>query len=1012
MKKEDKLRGLKGSLALLSGVSTLAMANPAFSQAVVEDEEGDVIIVRGIASSLKASQDLKRDSQGVVDALTAEDIGDFPDTNLAESLQRITGVSIDRRNGEGSSVTVRGFGPAFNLVLLNGRQMPTAFIEGGAPSSRSFDFGNLASEGIASVEIYKTGRADLPTGGIGSTLNIKTARPLDAPGLRFSAGVKGVYDDSVTSIGDTSVTPEVSAIFSNTFMDKRVGIALVASYQDRESGVAQFGTSSGWRGAYRGDENNWGTLPPSDSGRVENRPGDDDIYSVPQNGNYGLSQIDRERINGQVVLQARPIDRVTATLDYFYSQNKVQTDTNDLSVWFNHGNTESAWGNGPISDILFYNETFSPGFSDLSMGASRNATISESDSIGINVEYELTDNFTLTVDAHSSSAESRPDSPFGSSGVISTADFGLGFQGLDFRNELPVLSLGFNDGATDIAESRMLGTGSTFQASTIRTEIDQLQVFGNYEFDQSIVTSIDFGAAVTKNDFRSTFSNNQRDSWGGVGTPDDYPDDIWQRANLADNFDQLSGYQDTFQDFFVVDFDRLIEVMDDPNFRPYVADGVGVGFEPLCGGDGVCTADTVQVDRRTEEESFSAFVQINTEFEIGNMPSALFGGVRYEQTDVTSEALVGFPTGTVWVAANEFGLTGLNDPANRDFTRLEGDYDFWLPAVDFQVQPMDNVLLRASYSHTMTRPGYADIQGGQTVDQLFRLDGGTGRRGNPGLEPFLSRNIDLSAEYYYSDSSYISLGYFYKEVENFIGTTVVEGQTPFDVATPIGGQRFNDAVAATGSQDSDVIRQWIFNNSDPSTFEVFFVDGNGFVTGNIFGVPGEDPLVPFRIEEPVNSDETKSVDGWEFAWQHLLGDSGFGWIFNYTIVDGDVTFDNNTVPSDGIVQEPLIGLSDSYNIQAFYDKHGFQARLAYNWRDQFLTSFIGVSGLAGNPLYVQEFGQLDFNASYDVNEKLTVFVEGINVLDETRTVVGRSDAYINFATQTGARYQFGARYRF
>jgi TonB-dependent receptor len=117
-------------------------------------------------------------------------MGDFPDTNLAESLQRITGVSIDRSRGEGSRVTVRGLGPDFNLVTLNGRQMPTTSGLG-----RSFDFGNLASEGISAVQVFKSGRADVPTGGMGATINIVTTRPLDAPGFRATAAASAMYDD-------------------------------------------------------------------------------------------------------------------------------------------------------------------------------------------------------------------------------------------------------------------------------------------------------------------------------------------------------------------------------------------------------------------------------------------------------------------------------------------------------------------------------------------------------------------------------------------------------------------------------------------------------------------------------------------------------------------------------------------------------------------------------------------------------------------------------------------------
>ncbi len=121
----------------------------------------DEIVVTGIRSSLESSMRLKRDAQGVVDGIVAEDIGKFPDTNLAESLQRISGVSIDRSIGEGSKVTVRGVGPDFNLVLLNGRQMPGSSLQDtGASNSRSFDFANLASEAIAA----RRGLQDEPFG--------------------------------------------------------------------------------------------------------------------------------------------------------------------------------------------------------------------------------------------------------------------------------------------------------------------------------------------------------------------------------------------------------------------------------------------------------------------------------------------------------------------------------------------------------------------------------------------------------------------------------------------------------------------------------------------------------------------------------------------------------------------------------------------------------------------------------------------------------------------------------
>ena len=204
---------LSGYYGAAIGVSFPSLAAEADNQVTEE------IVVRGIRGSLVKSSDLKRDSAGVLDAITAEDIGEFPDTNLAESLQRITGVAIDRERGEGKNVTVRGFGPQFNLVTLNGRQLPT-----NQGTSRSFDFGNLASEGVSAVEVYKSARADVPTGGIGSTINIITTRPLEAPGLTATVAASAMRDHS--RYEGTKTTPEVSALFSNTFADDTVGVSL------------------------------------------------------------------------------------------------------------------------------------------------------------------------------------------------------------------------------------------------------------------------------------------------------------------------------------------------------------------------------------------------------------------------------------------------------------------------------------------------------------------------------------------------------------------------------------------------------------------------------------------------------------------------------------------------------------------------------------------------------------------------------------------------------------------
>lgn len=243
---------LATSLSLVLGVGVMLPAqaqDAATTNTAKKSDKIEVIAVTGIRGSLIKAMDIKRSSDGVVDAISAEDIGKFPDTNLAESLQRIAGVSIDRVNGEGSRVSVRGFGPDFNLVTLNGRQMPVT------TGSRSFDFANIASDSISGVQVHKTAYAANPTGGIGSTINVETLRPLNSPGMKATANVAMVNDKS-TETG--SATPEFSGLYSNTFDDNKFGVMISGSYQERESGNQQANVGTGWRSFLGKVDNDWG----------------------------------------------------------------------------------------------------------------------------------------------------------------------------------------------------------------------------------------------------------------------------------------------------------------------------------------------------------------------------------------------------------------------------------------------------------------------------------------------------------------------------------------------------------------------------------------------------------------------------------------------------------------------------------------------------------------------------------------------------------------------------------
>ncbi|MDR7156176.1 TonB-dependent receptor [Sphingobium xenophagum] len=961
----------------------------AMAQDSAVDEAPAEIVVTGIRASLNAARDIKRNAQGVVDAISAEDIGKFPDTNLAESLQRITGVSIDRSNGEGSTVTVRGFGPEFNLVLLNGRQMPTSSLGDGAsaPASRSFDFANLASEGVAGVEVYKSGRATLPTGGIGSTINIKTPRPLDRPGLRGSFAVKGVYDSSRNE--GNPVTPEISGIISDTFADGLFGIAVTGSWQKRKASVNQ--ANVGWRDGYLGSENNWGSLPQAGDPRfanIDNRPGPNDVYQVQQNASYDLNDIERERLNGQIVLQVRPADNLTATFDYTYSRNTVQVRNSNVGVWFNFNDVSSAWTDGPVAGPKFYSEQFQANEGkDLSYSGALTENRSTNKSLGGNIAWDGPGGLRLELDAHHSTAESGANNPYGTSTSVGTAVFGVRSQTVNYTKDLPVISVEMHPGINALDAGNIQATGNAFRNAYFKDRINEGQLRGRYDFDSSILDSLDFGVTYIENKVRSAYGFIQNDTWGGSTTKDQLSDDLFTLQSLPDKFKGLSGAGDPamLQQFYTFNFEKMVGFLDDLN--------------GICGGDGNCLS-TFTVDRRIRERTVAPYVQANLAFDLANRPAHFRAGVRYEKTKIRSSALVPIPTGTQWVSANEFNLTY---GTGSDFTTFRGDYENWLPAFDIDFEPIENVKLRAAYSHTITRPDYASMQGGRTVDQLFRIGGGTGSQGNPGLLPYKSKNIDLSAEWYYAPSSYVSVGFFDKRVRNFIASTRIDTDA-FGLTNPADGPRYRAAVAALGGNASTTdLRNYIFANYPASVIVDSFDPTTGNYTGKILGLP-EDSAVNFQVSTPINSDQSAHLYGFEFAIQHSFWDTGFGTILNYTIVRGDAVYDNSQPSS--VPQFALTGLSDSANAVLFYDKNGIQARIAYNWRDKFLA------GTGPNPFYIEAYGQVDASASWEFKKGYTAFVEAIDLTGTSRRGHLRSENNVFFASPGYARYGAGLRVNF
>ena len=309
----------------------------------------EVIAVKGMRSSIQESTRLKRDNTGVVDAISAEDIGKFPDTNLAESLQRITGVSISRSNGEGSKVTVRGFGPDFNMVTLNGRTMPASSLPagGGVANSRAFDFANLASDAVKSVSVYKTGRASIATGGIGATIDIVTGKPLDNPGFKANFGAKAIAD-TTNRVGD-DVTPEFSGLLSWTDNDEVFGASITANFQERHSSATGAFVNQWRTNAYNG------VIPQAaDDIQLTNAPAIGQLFSMPSDLRYSIADRERTRANAQVTFQFRPAEDWVATLDYTYSEQDLFESRAEQSIWGDTYKTALVFDDNVVKTPVFY----------------------------------------------------------------------------------------------------------------------------------------------------------------------------------------------------------------------------------------------------------------------------------------------------------------------------------------------------------------------------------------------------------------------------------------------------------------------------------------------------------------------------------------------------------------------------------------------------------------------------------------------------------------------------------
>lgn len=993
--------------AMRMGQADAQEAEPASSSET--EEQLEEIVVRGLRGSLKASMETKRDAVGVVDAINAEDIGKFPDSNLSEALQRITGISIDRRGGEGALVTARGFGAEYNMVTLNGRMMPAADAYGRAAgndprgSGRAFNFANLASESISALEVYKTSRADIATGGIGATINVKTARPFDSQQTIASFGAKGVYD-TTNRVGD-DITPELSGIFSYANDDRTWGVAVSASHQQRDSGTVGAGVDD-WRVQEWAPQGQAGEMELDPGAPVRNAPAAGQLYGLPNDLRYFFSDRTRERDNAQLTLQFAPSDTLVLTTDYTFAENHLQESRGEQALWFIRSASAVEFDTDQeVATPVMISEDVDIG-KDHGMAQQFRDQTNTLKSLGFNAEWNISDRFGLSFDLHDSSMESLPSGATGA-GEIETAMAGklVDTQTLYYNTGLPIMnytlndSLGNNNGVFDTGDigTQPLRIFYVDQA----TDIVQARIDGKLEFDNG---RFQFGVETRAMDMKQKQSEVafQAGDWG-IARPGEIPGGLLQPFNIIGEF----------HDYSTQGAATAAWKSDARALGQWIADNYGANL---------ANSTDWNQNNQVEEDTQAAYFQVALKGELGGRDTHFLAGVRYETTDVGSQSDLLIPTAIRWQDNNDFTIDRASTP-----TRLseDTDYDHVLPSFDFDVEVVDNVKARFSYSKTIARAQYEQMRSSVTI----RGPGGPTLTGiqaaadasNPALIPLESDNLDLSLEWYIGDSSYVAAGFFEKRVSNFIGNETVEEQFfgLRDVTAGPRALRAEAAIQARADHDGFVNETELFvmaaildNPQDfpngPADYDPSGAFATAVATKYDIVANEEDPFYTFLTQRPVNNKDAK-LHGFEIGGQHFFGTSGFGLAANYTYVKGDVEFDVNGDPTGG-AQFALLGLSDSANAVLMYEKHNFSARLAWNWRDEFLAN--ANRGNFRNPEFVEAYQQWDLSISYDFNPRLTVAFEGLNLTEENVRTHARSERQLWYMEDNGARYQLGARYKF
>lgn len=990
--------------SLVAGASGLAIAltlgaASASAQSADPAAQVDEVIVTGFRASLNSALSIKRNETDMVDAISAEDIADFPDLNLAEAIQRIPGVSIDRDAGEGRSLTVRGLSADFTRTRINGMEAQATTggtdSSGGANRGRGFDFNIFASELFSNIRVRKTQSAMVEEGSLGATIDLQTTRPFDFNGFRAAASAQYGYNDL-----SEELNPRFAALISDTFMDGKFGVLASIAYSERSSFEEGFSTvrwdrATAQNGGFCSPVGVTPQTPGNSSGigtnaancvtgiaRPTNTASNVAAYNtanqanvfIPRLPRYGRLVHEQERTGFTGAVQFRPREGTTISYDLLYSNLDSTRQENFLqALSFSRNRDNGGQPQVHVLEAVVENNALVYGrFNNVDVRAEQrfDTLQTEYTQHGLTLDHEFSDRLRMRGFIGRAVSDYRNDQQ---TTVTLDVQNAQGFS-WDFRGNpnSPLINWGFDVsnpaawGWRDVS----LGTAAN-SMSAPRSEI-RIRPQGVENVFES--AQLDFTYDLTDR-FTLRFGGNwktyESDSYEfrrGVGSDGELMvPALPPGVTVADISTLLTGFgrgltpSGSVTSWVIPDLNALAGL-----FNIYCNCDTGVP-----GGDfrlySIENGSSRGGNRFVKEEDTAYYIQADFDVDVLGFRTRGNVGVRQVNTQLYAEGYSSVGGGTLVSGTNE--------------------YDDTLPSMNLAVDLTDQLIFRLGAAKVMARPSINSSLSGAnflvpTTSLAFAASGHTASIGNVTLEPYRANTLDLSLEWYFAPESLLSFAWFTKDINTYVQ-----------------------------------LRRQYYSYSEltamnPIAFAPELCANNTLCAG---------PTDQVQLTQAVNT-PGGDLTGFEISYQQpftfLPGFwSDFGIQLNYTQVSSDIayclTVDCNPANPAGFIINEMVGLSPkAYNATLYYENDRFSARVSAAYRDAYLQQ---VPGRNNNALEgKQDTLTIDASASYNITDRMVLTFEALNLTDEeNHQWVGDDDRQsTSVYHHTGRQFFVGARYRF